>query len=368
MKIFLFSYELKTSMYTWSHFHYIDELQKVGHTIIKFNPCDYSSFDEANEVVLKIIRKTPGIDIFITCNNQDIIYKETIEQLKRIGIPTCLICWDNLELPYKQKQIAPLFDFVWITSIETKYLFEKWGCKNIIFQTYAANPFCFKPQWEKTISAVGFIGSPYGSRVNKINELIEARIPCEIYSDSLFIEGFNSSIGHKKNINIKDLMIKSSRYLRFPIGRKVLYSTLKNKFLIHEKLRRDSELLRAHRSVSLNSMIKLYSNFAMSLNITELRDTYVLKSPIHKIHLRAFEIPMSGGLQFASYTDEMDSYFKDNEEIILYKNNEEFVDKARFFLDPHNENIIKNIKKAARKRAENEHTWNVRFNNIFKLL
>jgi hypothetical protein len=284
-------------------------------------------------------------------------------------LPTALICWDNLELPYKQKKIAGLFDVVWLTSIETKYLFERWGCKNLIFQTYAANPFVFQPDWKTTLREVGFIGSPYGSRVNKLNDLIHHHIPCTAYSDSFFKKGYNTSVGGIKKTNVSNLVIKASRYMRFSIGRKVLYSTLKNKAIRNKSiLAAPNEFLHLKPAVPVREMCTLYSNFALALNITELRDTYVMKYPIHKIHLRAFEIPMCGGLQLASYNDELAAYFEEDKEIVFYRTVDEMIDKCKFYLDEKNETLALRIKKAARIRAEQEHTWCNRFNRLFKAL
>ena len=368
MNIFYYFKELNTPMYQWQHYHFFDELQRSGHHIISFNPLVYSSIDEANEKVIDVLKKEKDIDLFLTCDDSDIIYKETIQQIKHSGIPTCLICWDNLELPYKQKEIAPFFDIVWITSQETQYLFEQWGCKRIIFETYAANPYIFSPHWERNIPVIGFIGSPYGSRVNKLNDLLNAQIACRVYSDSLFRKGYNSSIDAVYKFNAQDAFIKAVRYMRFPIGRKVLYSTLINRLLINSQLNVSSKYLTCQNSVDNDEMIKLYSNFALSLNITELRDTYICKRPVHKIHLRTFEIPMSGGLEMASYTDELASYFNEEKEIVFYRTKEEMIDKAKFYLNPHNENIVFKMKMAARKRAEKEHTWTNRFNKVFTAL
>lgn len=368
MKIFYYFLELDTPMYKWQRTHFLDELERNGHNLITYNPLDFQSMDEANEKVVDIIRGNGRIDLFLTCDESAIIYKETIEQIKELGIPTCLICWDNLELPYKQKKIAPVFDVVWITSWETRYLFESWGCKNIIFKTYAANPYHFVPKWNEPIYTVGFIGSPYGSRINKLNDLLHAGICCQVYSNTLFQKGYNTSVGDIHRFDIVDVLMKISRYMRFPIGRKVLMSTIRNKFLAQTELDINSRNLKKKYSVSDDDMISLYSNMALSLNITELRDTYICKHPIHKIHLRTFEIPMSGGLELASYTEELASYFEEDKEIVLYRSKEEMIDKARFYLNPKNETIVTRMKLAARKRAENEHRWIDRFEYVFKAL
>ena len=366
MKILYYFRELNTPMYYWQRIHFFDELKHNNIKIVSFNPLNYSSYNEANEMVIKEIKST-HYDLFLTCVDQSFLYPETITEISKIGIPTCLICWDNLELPYKHKEIAPLFDLVWLTSFETKYLFEKWNCKKVIFQPYAANPYAFRPHWDKPIPNIGFIGSPYGSRTNKINLLTKNGIPTIIYSDSLFNKNYNSSVGIKQ-FDIFDIGIKFSRYLRFPIGRKVLYTTLKNRFFMKERELVDNEKLIKHPSVDDEEMHCLYSNLSLSLNISELRDTYVSKQPIHKIHLRAFEIPMCGGLEIASYSEELARYFEQDKEIIMYQSDEEFIDKCKFFLSDKNQSLIMPMKIAARKRAERDHTWSKRFEKVFRAL
>lgn len=369
MRIFYYFAELNTPMYQWQRSNHIDELQRNGHEIITFNPYDYDSLDEANEKVFEKLENAGKIDLFLTCDDQTVIYTETAKRISDKGIPSCLICWDNLELPYKQKKIAPLFDVVWLTSCETKYLFEKWGCKKIVFLPYAANPYRYKAyQGLSQINSVGFIGSPYGSRTNTLNELLSNDVVCSLYSNSYFNKGYNTSIGGKKKLDIADMATKASRYLRFPIGRKVLYSTILNKFKNSSGLDTSSKCAQLHKSVNDEEMCKLYSQFTLSLNISSLRDTYILKNPIPKIHLRAFEIPMSGGLQFTSYNQEIASYFEENKEIVLYHNKEEMIDKAKFYLDPQHESEVRAMKLAARKRAERDHTWSKRFDVIFNEL
>ena len=68
------------------------------------------------------------------------------------------------------------------------------------------------------------------------------------------------------------------------------------------------------------------------------------------------------------YDEEIARYFEEDKEIVLYRSTEEMIDKAKFYLDDKNSQLVRNMKLAARKRAENEHTWTNRFNNIFNCL
>ncbi len=367
MNILYFFAERPTPMYTWQRIHIFDELQRHGINFKVFNPLNYPTINIANEELVK--EADPSrYDLFFTASFPDHLYASSVESIKAKGLKTVLISWDNLELPYLHKANARSFDLVWVTSKETKNIFENWGCKNVIFQTYAANPYIFTPSRRENIWSVGFIGSPYGSRSNKLNELLDGGIDCSVYSNSLFELGYNSSLGKKQSYNIRTVLWKLDNYLRFDIGRKVLWSTIKNKIENRAELNTDSEHLHKFRSVSDSEMIRLYSDFALSLNISELRDTGVLKTPVHKIHLRSFEIPMSGGAQFVKYFDEMAEYFEEDKEIVFYHNKEEMIEKAKFYLNPKNEKELVNIKKAARKRAEGEHTWMRRFEIMFENL
>lgn len=369
MKIFYYFLQYDTPMYRWQYSNHIDELRRAGHEVTIFNPASCRNMDEANEEALRALDRAGGCDLFMTCDDQDVIYPDTVRRVSAKGIPTCLICWDNLELPYKQKAIAPLFDAVWLTSDETRYLFERWGCRGILFMPYASNPHTYLPAVTQPIHSVGFIGSPYGSRTNKLNDLTAGGIACDVYSDALVKAGYNSSVkGGRKKFDPADITDKASRYLRFPIGRRVLWAAIVNKLHHGATLDTSAPLLSGHPSVGFDRMCALYSAHSLSLNISELRDTYVLRHPIPKLHLRTFEIPMCGGLQFTSYNPEIAEYFDEGREIVLYRSPEEMLDKARYYLDPRHDAEVARMKAAARRRAEADHTWLSRFNRIFQTL
>lgn len=360
MNILYFWAEKDRYMDQWQRIHFFDELERIGYYIIVFNPLDYCSIEEANDSLLKYINKEhKKPELFMTCVPSEFLYPETITIIKNHGIPTLLICFDNLHAPHIHKNIAPLFDLVWLTSMETEYLFKKWGCKTI-FMPYAANPYKYYPIKNEEIPAIGFIGTIYGARLEKIKKLTNNKVKCNIYSNS------TPNINHIYNVNSLKTFIELSK---FPIGRKVLKGALLNRLNSNDtNTLSENEFLKFYPSVSFDEMICLYSNFSISLGITELRNTYLLKNPVHKLHLRTFEIPMSGGLQLASYSDELASYFENDKEIILYHDSEEMISKSSFYMREDNYNLRLKMKNNAYMRAISEHTWSLRFNKIISLL
>ena len=126
--------------------------------------------------------------------------------------------------------------------------------------------------------------------------------------------------------------------------------------------------LRIFDPVSLHDMGELFEQYALSLSISEARNTGVLKKPVRILHLRNFEIPMGRGLQFCQYFDDVAECFEEDKEIIFYRTAEEAVDKARFYMQEAQASTRMHIKLAARLRAEAEHTWYCRFKKAFEYL
>jgi hypothetical protein len=344
-------------------FHIFNELKYAGHSVFTFDPSTYSDIDEAQEKLVAFVKENKNnYDLVVSLHGDNLLRKNTVRSLKSTGIPNLLICFDNLQTPYMHRNIASEFDLVWLTSFETQYLFRKWGC-NCTFLPYAANPHSLQPVFSKEINAVGFVGTPYGTRINKINDLIDNGVPFMLYSSDNRIVNKSQSGG--RMFKITDYEFTA---WKFSIGRRILWSKVVKKFTPQPKTLSDSPILTINPSVSFSQMNTLYSDFALSLNMTEVWDTYVLKNPIHKVHLRTFEIPMCGGLQFSPYLEEIANYFEEDKEIIFYRDKNEYIDKAKFYLQEKLFHKRMEMKKAARLRAEKEHTWTNRFNRIFDIM
>lgn len=348
-------------MFQWQKFHIFSELSKHGIHITLFNPLEFESIDESNEMVLKRI-KEEQFDLFMTTSTHEDLYISTLEDIKSHGIPTMLICFDNLTVPFSHKVISPYFDLVWLTSIETKYLFDRWGV-NSIFLPYASNPDLGKGNFKTDTERVLFIGTPYGSRCKMLNTLLDAGVPVSLYSNRTSID---SNIIPRKEIG--SLTTEIMRMLSYPIGRRLAYASIINKFTKQSTLHIDSPFLVHHSAVPVDEMMRIYNEYALSLASVSNRHTGVLKSPVFIVNLRSFEIPSAGGLQFCLFNPELNGYFEDGKEAIYYHNDEDMIDKAKFYLAPNKRSLRANIKRNAIERAQNEHTWYCRFKNAFDAL
>lgn len=114
--------------------------------------------------------------------------------------------------------------------------------------------------------------------------------------------------------------------------------------------------------LAVEDMVKLYSRSKINLGFGGVeghQDTFCLKG-------RDFEIPMSGGLYLTEDHPELTYAFQPGEEIITYSGIDDLTQKIRHYLQHPDE--AKAVRKKGRERALREHTWEARFNKIFRLL
>lgn len=343
----------------WQQYHIVNELSHYGIVVEQFNPLDFSSNEEANEKLLNRIKRN-DIDFFMTPHNEEKLFFSTLDIINSKSIPSLLICFDNLVVPYSHKRIASRFELVWLTSVETQPLFESWGA-NTIFLPYAANPFVFKPSNNLDNGKVCFIGTPYGSRINTVNALTKNSIKIDLYS------GLKNSIQISKFASSKRVYMKPFfNLIRFECGRTIIKGAIKQSMKKHALF--DGGFINFRPPVPLDDIASLYSDYSLSVSSTTARNTGVLANPLPIVNLRSFEIPMSGGLQICQYNDELAGYFEEGKELIFYRSDEDFVDKVRFYLDDSRKQLRREMKINARERAIREHSWKCRFDKIFSKL
>ncbi len=368
MKIFYYFQDLETNMFNWQRVHIIDELQRHGVVVDTFNPLYFYTAEEANEKALSILRHG-NYDLFFTnVGYYKMLFVETLKEINKMGIPTlCLRC-DNLITPYNDEVLSPFFDLVWLTSVETQHIYNKWGV-NSFFAPYAANPYTFTYREGKIIRRPCFVGTPYGSRSIMINTLT---------SNGIDVDAFcmpNPQIAKikKEETKLVSSIITPSRLmvylsdLKFKEGRKVLWGSVVNRLKGDTKLTENSHLNKQY-FVKPSEISSIYSQYSLCLSSTSTNHTDALKNPLKIINLRAFEVPMSGGLNICKYNSELASYFEEGKEIIFYHDNDELVDKVVYYTTKASDSELYSMKRSARFRAENEHTWWKRFCIAFEIL
>jgi spore maturation protein CgeB len=115
-------------------------------------------------------------------------------------------------------------------------------------------------------------------------------------------------------------------------------------------------------ALATEEMVKMYSRSRINLGfggVAGYDDTYHLKG-------RDFEIPMSGGLYVTESCTELGKFFRPGQEVVTYGDFDDLVEKIRHLLSHPEE--AERIRKAGFERARSEHTWEMRFEKVFKHL
>lgn len=113
--------------------------------------------------------------------------------------------------------------------------------------------------------------------------------------------------------------------------------------------------------LSTDEMVRMYSRSNINLGFGSVaghKDTYCLKG-------RDFEIPMSRGLYLTEYNRELERFYKAGEEITIYRDFEDLVSKIHDLLA--NPEKAEAIRQKGYERAQKEHSWEMRFEKIFRL-
>jgi hypothetical protein len=114
--------------------------------------------------------------------------------------------------------------------------------------------------------------------------------------------------------------------------------------------------------LATEEMVRMYSRSRINLGFGGVAghdDTYCLKG-------RDFEIPMSGGLYVTEACPELEKFFRPGEEVVTYGDFDELAEKIRRLLSHPEE--AERIRRAGFERARSEHTWEMRFEKVLKLI
>lgn len=360
---------------SWQYDHIVDELSRAGHDVRFYNAiaelgCEGSAAEYSERLLdaLKKDHETRGIDLFFAVAQDALITPEAVGEIRAMGIPTLHLSCDDLSHPFRIRKIAPAFDVNWSTVRESRARLESYGA-TVRVLPWGTNPHFFRPETVDEERVICFMGTPYGARGRHVANLAQAGVPVRVYgssSDEMY--GRIARVNHPMFRAVKyagENWQRITRGMAFPEGRKIIGAVLWRS--VDEMLRTPPEkALRPgdvdyRPSVPFTEMGRAYSRAGLSLGSIELASTYVLPHPLLFIRLREFEVPMCGGVHLVNRFPEMLEYFEEDREMLYYSSTEELIDKARFWLDRARDGARSEIRVAARRRAEGEHTWLHRF-------
>lgn len=116
----------------------------------------------------------------------------------------------------------------------------------------------------------------------------------------------------------------------------------------------------SHGYIDFEEMVKVFQQSRICLNMSNPWHINTLE----QIKGRHFEIPQLGAFQLSTPADDLETYFKDGEEISIARSVQDLIEKIKYYLANPVEREA--IAEAGYERTMKEHQWEHRFEHILK--
>ena len=283
-----------------------------------------------------------------------------VADLKRPGVPVCNFSCNNAHQFDLVSRLAHLYDYNLHAEKDAGQKFRSVGA-NAVWWPMASNPRYFRPMEASRDVAASFVGGNYGVRARIALQLLESGIDFHAYGPGWRWGASTQLRGEMK----RWLYLGRSALSGGPAAQSRWSSAL-----AEQDIRRRLGRLHAphlHDPVSDEELIALYSRSCVSLGILDVYDGHdPSKRVIRHMHLREFEAPMCGATYLTGFTPELAECFEPDREVLVYRDMEELIDKARFYIL--HADAGEEIRVAGRRRALADHTWQSRYERLFEVI
>lgn len=346
--------------------NFYDPLIKLGHTVELFdidsfvlkkgaNPFSQKAKNIlSNELISEFqnAKKKTCFDIFFSYLHEGQIEPAAVKDISKS------VFFINYTTNYHQfsmyKEIAKYANLnIYISKI-AKEGFDKIGASSY-YMPLAANPDFYKPSKNKTKDIV-FVGSTYGFRPYYNWRILQSGVDLKIYGP-----------GWKAKNNGKTILRDFERMTKY------FFLNREEKIRILDERMRMNILFEINKNykssvfepLSDDRFIERLATASIVVNVNESRYNHDYYNPkvLFGCNLREFETTMSGTFSLTQYSDELEDFFVDGEEVVSFKNEHELIDKLKYYTS-HTEEIEK-IASQGYLRALKDHTWQNRFNKLF---
>jgi len=317
---------------------------------------------------IKAVHTEKPIDLFFSYFYDACALPEAIDEIRSMGIQTVnWYCNGSYQLHLVSK-ISPHYDWCLVPERFRLDDYKAMGA-NPIYCQEAANPHIYKPYDLSVEFDVTFVGRAYGDRPAYIKYLLEQGIDVRVWGWNW--QSFSPDRMSVHRFQFLGRPIRVAKALLTPTGWQAVRRRLINLFgASSEKTAKGcSERLTLPASIlggilSDEEMIRMYSRSKINIGFSTCGHTHETERRILQVRLRDFEVPMSGGFYMVEWMEELEEFFDIGKEIVCYTGKEDMVDKIEYYLGHDSER--ERIRRAGCKRCRNEHTWQKRFETVFR--
>jgi spore maturation protein CgeB len=349
----------------WVDLNLRRSLEDMGHELVRFDfpgwPDDAdqewqrTGKPTTNARLLKKFKEAGRVDLFYGYFYSSVVYPETIDAIRKSGVPTVNFSCNNVHQFDLVRDIAPHFDLCIVPEQAALADFLKVGARPIRIQL-AANPRVYRPLPEPRIYDVTFVGQRYADRADFLTHL---------YENGVDVKAWGAGWASQKRVDVAHA--KAALALiedeRFDGVRRLLRRSVSPNG--NNAPAKDTSAFGGPRLLQ-SDLVKLFSQSRLSLGFATAGDSHLSEKRLTHLRLREFEAPMSGALYLTEDQSELHEYFEPGKEVLTYTDRQHLLETARYYL-AHQEQSER-IRAAGWRRALREHTWQHRFRELFAAL
>jgi spore maturation protein CgeB len=392
-----------------SHYHgglwstnFYPALRKLGHEIVEskvdllptsrfmdipsgFTPEESEARVRATQQILDEVRtvhRPTPISLFLSYFYNAHFDPDGFDELRRLGIPSVNFFCNSIYQFGLVGAVAAKVDFAWHTEKHARPSYLAAGA-NPIWVQMGADPEVYAPRPSPVrVNKACFVGQRYADRDRWVAAIIKADLPIDIYgagwsqpdpATPYALAGPDAApvyLGRRRPPpGSRESYLTALRETLRRDGPLRGSSRILRQLFYQRKSRKLQALVRpfARGYLPFERIIDVFSGYALSLNFSNVwSDGRPGSRLVPHIRLRDFEAPMAGACYLTGYSDELEDFYDIGREVDTYRNADELIDKARFYLA--NGGPAERLRAAGHARARRDHTWTRRFELLFEKL
>jgi len=324
--------------FSFEHNNFYESLRKLSQTEVIYFPYERIlelGRDKGNVELLNLIKREKP-DLFFAFMFTDELLLKILDEINKYTTSVAWFSDDHWRFDNYSKYYAPHFSWVITTYSKAVDRYKKIGVKNVIHSQWAANIDVYRPITEnvKKEIDVSFVGT--WSRPRQ-------KIILALKNKGINVECYGSGWSNGRISSDKMVKIFSSSKINLALNPAPGYFNMNS----------------LGRLLFKRSMDKITPDFHFLNNFKSW-----INRGIPQIKARHFEIPACGGFLMTSMADNLGDYYKVGEEIAVYKDTKDLIEKIKYYLK--NDQKRKKIAEAGYLRTIKDHTYQKRFADIFK--
>jgi spore maturation protein CgeB len=315
-------------------------------------------FSEAFIAAVEAAHRARPLDLVITYVHGSHLEPAAIDRVRERVAPILEFHCNNIHQFHLVRRIAKHFTLCLVPEREALADYRRAGATPWYFPM-AANPAVYRPRPGPVRYGATFAGQRYGDRTALVLALLDAGIDTHVFGQGwTWGPGGDASrtpAAEQGAAGALGQLVSQTLAGRLP------WRAVADGLAWRALVGRHAGSL--HGPVSDDAYIALFSESRISLGFLILGDSHRTLRPLRQVRLREFEATMAGAFYLTGWIEELADLYEIGKEIVCYRSRAEMVDLARWYL-AHDEEREK-VRRAGHARAQRDHTWQRRFEDLF---